>query len=579
MRSRLTFAVLPAVLGVLGLAITAVDQLQPISDADFFWHLKTGEWIWQHQALPTADPFAYPTPATLDARQRFTLTSYWLSQIAYHLLATAGGFPAIVLLRFLIVGLLVAVILPQKRGDTPLFAGMLVLALVGLGMFPLERPQAFSFVLYAALLGLLGSLREPAPSGRRRLAVAAAVPALMLLWANTHGAFLLGQVTIVLVLGCEGLKFFRQGLQPLPAVAYRRLLLVGALGLIFSFANPNTYHAIEYLRPGPEGLQAANIEYQSTVSIFTSLSLYRVAVFWAVLLLAALGFAASWRRPDITAIALLAGLGAASFFRSRYVPFFLVAAVPVAAAGLSVEVLRKWARAVVVGLAAVAALYFASRDRSTMVEPPSGGWVDRYFPEEEADFIVREGLQGRMYNNPNWGGYLMWRLAPQRKVFSDGRGLDQPSYLATVVIDNARGELVFGVPAWKRLLDTNGIQYVITPLFGRGVLYPLVNALLRDDEWHLVFSGYNSLIFVRSSPENGRVILSRGQPKELFLDDMIEWYTRRSAQYPGNMFLHLTRGELLVSRRRFAEARAAYARVLELAPFNAIARERLRTLP
>jgi hypothetical protein len=67
--------------------ILFVNLSRPFSDTDFFWHLKTGEWIWQHQALPTADPFAYPTPATLDARQRFTLTSYWLSQIAYHLLA------------------------------------------------------------------------------------------------------------------------------------------------------------------------------------------------------------------------------------------------------------------------------------------------------------------------------------------------------------------------------------------------------------------------------------------------------------------------------------------------------------
>jgi predicted RNA polymerase sigma factor len=45
------------------------------------------------------------------------------------------------------------------------------------------------------------------------------------------------------------------------------------------------------------------------------------------------------------------------------------------------------------------------------------------------------------------------------------------------------------------------------------------------------------------------------------------------------MFLHLTRAELLLSRKRFAEARAAYQRVLELAPFNLVARERLKAIP
>jgi hypothetical protein len=42
------------------------------------------------------------------------------------------------------------------------------------------------------------------------------------------------------------------------------------------------------------------------------------------------------------------------------------------------------------------------------------------FPVDAADFIESERLEGPMYNDYNWGGYLMWRL-PQRKVSIDGR--------------------------------------------------------------------------------------------------------------------------------------------------------------
>ena len=41
--------------------------LRPIMDPDFFWHLKTGEWIREHRGLPASDPFSY-TNAGIDTR-------------------------------------------------------------------------------------------------------------------------------------------------------------------------------------------------------------------------------------------------------------------------------------------------------------------------------------------------------------------------------------------------------------------------------------------------------------------------------------------------------------------------------
>src|SRR3954453_6975832 len=58
-----------------------------ISDTDFWWHLKTGEYMSQTHRLPDPDPFAYTTATATDAYageatvRHFNLTHEWLSQV------------------------------------------------------------------------------------------------------------------------------------------------------------------------------------------------------------------------------------------------------------------------------------------------------------------------------------------------------------------------------------------------------------------------------------------------------------------------------------------------------------------
>jgi hypothetical protein len=47
--------------------------------------------------------------------------------------------------------------------------------------------------------------------------------------------------------------------------------------------------------------------------------------------------------------------------------------------------------------------------------------VNKGNPVKALNFIQRSGLSGKMLNDYNYGGYLIW-AAPERKVFADGRG-------------------------------------------------------------------------------------------------------------------------------------------------------------
>ncbi len=39
----------------------------PISDSDFWWHLKTGQYVWEQHRLPVPDPFAFTTAGAAPA--------------------------------------------------------------------------------------------------------------------------------------------------------------------------------------------------------------------------------------------------------------------------------------------------------------------------------------------------------------------------------------------------------------------------------------------------------------------------------------------------------------------------------
>src|SRR5689334_7273875 len=74
-------------------------------DSDSWWHLKTGQYVWEKHTLPVPDPFAYTTPlnppvnAGEAATRYFNLTHEWLAQLLLYLAWKAGGFAAVILFR------------------------------------------------------------------------------------------------------------------------------------------------------------------------------------------------------------------------------------------------------------------------------------------------------------------------------------------------------------------------------------------------------------------------------------------------------------------------------------------------
>ena len=498
------------------LAVSFFHLLRPIRDNDFFWHLKTGEWIWQHGEIPVKDPFSFPTEGLESIRERVIMTSPWLSQVIFWGSYAAAGMPGIVLLRFAIIFCLVIVMMKRREGDGILYAGLLLLFLsMLLKSYPVERPQVFSFLFFALLLFLLEGrkVRKAAEHADRRYdrSLFITLPLLMLVWANMHAGYVTGMATIVLFIFCEGLKFASPSLRPMERSDYHVLALAGMIGVLASFINPNTYRIFaDNILFQYDYVTFSNIEFQSTVRIFRRYHDYSVLIYWGILALSAVGLLVQIKKINITEASLLAATGFFSFTSVRYIAFFMIAALPAVGRLFSVTRLLNPARALILAAALAAAIFF-TRDHLTLQPLSSGKWVDgERFPAAAADFILTNNLKGNMYNYFDWGGYLIWRLAPERKVFIDGRTLYPHTYHQSDLIDRADDRRLGSIPAWKMALDTHNIQYTITPSS-----LPLVRALSQDRDWIPVFFRYNTVIFVRDTPENRAVTdkysIDRGQ--------------------------------------------------------------------
>ncbi len=205
-----------------------------IADPDFWWHLKTGQFVVEHRALPVPDPFAFTTARARDAypaegvTRYFNLTHEWLAQAVLYAVYRTGGFAGVVLWRAAMLAAFCALAgwLAYRRSGGH-YRGLLAAfaaASVAVG-FAADRPFLFTFLFLAVTLAILET--------RRWYWL---LPLLFVVWANSHGGFFLGWIVLA-VYSLEGWLQRRD----------RRLLIVAAVSVLASGLNPNGFRVLPVL--------------------------------------------------------------------------------------------------------------------------------------------------------------------------------------------------------------------------------------------------------------------------------------------------------------------------------------------
>jgi hypothetical protein len=209
--------------------------------------------------------------------------------------------------------------------------------------------------------------------------------------------------------------------------------------------------------------------------------------------------------------------------------------------------------------------------------------VGSKYPEKAVKFLKESGIRGNMFNPLDWGGYLMWYLYPDYKVFTDGRGLREDVVVQASKIMAAVKNDVRGMPEWKAHLEHYNVSMIVTYSVEHfsGRLLPLIPALLNNPEWNLIYVDELSLVFARETPENSTSISKFSMQKEWVWHEVIsEAQIKSRGFFSDNVrvtFL-ITMGDAFLSLKDYQRAMDAYARAWKIAPDNRMVGSRLQFL-
>jgi len=214
----------------------------PMADFDVWWHLRGGQFILEHGAIPRVDIFTYTNAG------RPWIDVYWLFQIIIALLYRAGGASALVLLKAAGGAAIVALALAARRPGARMWPAVVAWlpAVIVLSGRLCERPELFSLLFLAGFLAVLGRAAERP----RRLWL---LPLLQLLWVNCHGFFVMGPLLIA-AYGVELLyRRLRYGNTGAPGLA-RNFALAGSAAVGACLLSPNSEETFARYLAGMHGL-------------------------------------------------------------------------------------------------------------------------------------------------------------------------------------------------------------------------------------------------------------------------------------------------------------------------------------
>ncbi len=480
--------------------IVATYLFRPLYDPDFYWHLKTGQWIWQNKALPVADPFGIPPLPENSPRNIFILTSYWLIQLVLHACYSIAGLSGIIIFRWIIAGICFLAI--SRWSDIRNSAVTAVLAtgiILLLELYFIERPQFISFLCFGALL--IGMFRfTEKKEGRSLWRLLLPLALVMVLWANMHGGFLIGQAILIYFMAAEGIKFIHPSLVPMSRKDYTLFFISLMTALAASCVNPNAINLIKYL---PIIFDANNyvnlhvLEQLSLIAYFRETGDYTVLLYMASILLTACALLVSRQRTNITWVGVLAGTAYMGCQHMRLMPFFLVTSILFLTGFFKTGGSGIKSRIVLIAMLVVTTVVCVGDEFSRLFKEPRSGWVPTsQYPVQAVDFITSNKIIGNIYTTLYWGGYMLWRTGPESKTFHDGRFLNiQRAWEYNNSLNIALNQR----PYWKGLMNVHNIRLIVLPVYDdNGAPSLLAQSVAADNEWKLIFASENGAVFMKN---------------------------------------------------------------------------------
>ena len=499
---RIRLLQLAALAGLLvAIGVMALRLKYFVIDSDIWWHLKVGDWIVEHLAVPHTGILSRTA-----ANRPWVAYSWGYEVLLSRAYAWLGLVGIGVFGTLLTLAVAYAIFWMLRR-----LSGQFWAAWVGTGLVCLSflfngtpRPFFFSIALFAVTLTLL---LEASRSGRVQMLYW--LPLIFFVWANLHIQFIYGLFLVGLFIGVNLFQRVAStmGITPgfllSPTLPAGNLVAVGAGCFLATLIGPYFYHpylvVLEYSK--------AKFSYNVIIEL-QPLSFRGYSHFIELLLTAAGFFAVGWqarskqeKQPqlDLFKLALLTAATLVAYRTMRDAWFICLPAAafvadlfapPIERDSPHAQPQREWFEETWLekaGVAAVVVVVLAILSKGTDFNQRG---LDRAisagYPVNAINFLRRNSVRGPLYNNLNWGGFLMWYM-PDYPVAVDGRNDLYGDELDQIFYDSQSAEKGYLTDPY---LNEAGVVVLDASM-------PLAKILTADPRFQLIYRDALAVVFAK----------------------------------------------------------------------------------
>jgi len=517
------------------MALSAFFVYFPLTDTDIFWHLAAGREMLAHRHWLYTDPFSFslPSPQWIDL--------HWLFQLCVYAVHSCGGEKALIGFKLIVVAAVSGILCSVYRS----LRYMVVAAFTAAVLFYEARyliclrPVLITMLCMALYIFLFENTRH---KGNKK-ALWLCIP-LQILWTNSQGLYMIGLFLIGAYWAEAAVDHIRKkGPQPF------LISLVFAAAAVSCLVNPYGLSGLQLpltllgrIIPGASNIYSLNIAENIPLFSLTGYeAIYRTTVIVAALVAAAL-FILNRKGIRSAHVLLFLGFTWLAFSAERNVLLFVVIIIPIigynaAQSGLSdafMSMHKKIKRPFLyaAGTVAAAIIMWAVIRHAWVIAvcPPQRALSPFRFPEKIVEYLRHNPVEGRMFNDIRYGGYLIWNFYPDRQVFIDGRLIIRSESFFADYLKLCEDPELF--PAAARRFNCT---YAILPFAIFDLHHKLIRWLYASKDWRLQYTDGASVLFVRSDVAlNPAVDLSNQTIIDAIVDSIqVQWgkapYVRKEA--------------------------------------------------
>lgn len=458
-------------------------------EGDLGWHTAIGNFILDTWTIPARDIFSHTMHGV-----RF-VPHEWLAEVAFAYAYRLLGLSGAVLLGALLAATAILLVYEElvKRGAFRLVALFITLWIAFVASIHwLARPHMFTFLFVILWTYWLERIYKSEEKILWRF------PLLMLIWANTHGAFIAGFVIWGTYLADWILEFWQgRGSKDMG----KQLVMIGGLSFGVTFINPSGWHLWET----SVGF-ISNSYLTSRIVEYLSPDFHSRDV-WPFLFMIAFALFAlvQDRKIYVREALLLSGWTVMGLYSIRNLPLFAVITAPIYGGLIQpwaekISVLVKWdaklreTEAALRGnvwIVAATLLFGLALWRGIPLDKKGTGniYLSDEMPVQAVDWLQENPQNGNMFNDYVWGGYILYRMWPEQNVFIDVRTdfYGEKLLREYITVFNARD-------GWENILDHYAVSWIF--IAKDGALYRYLISV-ENTAWDLIYEDEIAVIFRR----------------------------------------------------------------------------------